>query len=159
MADLLVLAIDPGVTCGFAEGYLALAPAGGAFEVSVELRAGEWPAEVLPHLLEDRLAEPRRRKPGGRVIVLEYFAPRRVWTKDFATTVELIGVIKYLHGKHHTTMITVPPQGKRPGVALLRRTGAWESLRGKPHARDAAAHLLAYAASRGKVVQVILLAP
>ncbi|MGD9643993.1 MAG: hypothetical protein AB7V08_14845 [Elusimicrobiales bacterium] len=67
---------------------------------------------------------------------------------------ELIGVVKYLLKKYGATGLTVPPQGKKPGAVLLRRTGAWNSLRGKPHARDAAAHLLAYAASHGRVVQV-----
>lgn len=65
------------------------------------------------------------------------------------TTIEMIGILRYLSHKYDKKFVTHPPGAHAFGVPKLKRLGWWTV--GSDHARSASGHLVKYLADTGRI--------
>lgn len=113
---MIVLAIDPGKTCGWSIG-----------RGQCHIESGQHEAAAMLSRIDGMMTSPT---PIDRMVV-ERFNPRR-WDQDSVATVEVIGAIRWLAWKGGVGIAEV-------GAADRRRVlGEVEHIEGR-HARDAEA--------------------
>lgn len=130
---ITMLALDPGVTTGYAFGTLSESGSG------LELSIGQHVLEVdaMYEFLEDK---------NPHYTICEDFEYRRRQRDNLELfSVQLIGVIRLWHMRHRATDPQLFMQKASQGKGyysdeMLKRYGVYE--KGIPHGRDATRHLL-----------------